>query len=489
MTRAMVIASGFLLGIVLTTGGGEAQFVSPPERGHRQSNDPVLVWNAIALQAVADDHTEIFGSPEQGGPTHAARALAIVHTAIYDAVNSIDRSYTPYLTLVRLKPRTDISIAAAVATAAHGTLVALYPSQEAVFDEALEHHLARIRDDAAKQSGIEVGRTVAERLLQARRDDGSADSKPHTPSDLPGQHREDPLNPGQGFLAPGWGKVTPFVVQSSSQFRAPPPPALTSPAYTEAYNELKRLGGDGVNTPTERTDEQTAIGLYWAYDGSRWLGPPPRLYNQIARVIADQQDNTVVENARFFALINLAMADAGITCWESKYTYDYWRPILGIRESDPDTSPTGQGDDNPETEGDPNWRPLGAPASNESGNNFTPPFAAYPSGHATFGAAMFRIIALFYGTDRIPFTFISDELNGVTTDNEGVVRPLLPRSFSRLSQAAAENAQSRIYLGVHWKFDATEGIAMGNAIGDYVFRHALRPYREPSRNPRLHPTR
>jgi hypothetical protein len=438
-----------------------------------------LAWNAIALQAVADDHTEIFGAPEEGGPTHAARALAIVHAAIYDAVNSIDRSHTPYLTLVPLKPHADISIAAAVATAAHGTLVALYPSQEDGFDGALEHHLARIRDDAAKQSGIEVGRTVAERLLQARHDDGSADSKPHTPSDLPGRHREDPLNPGQGFLAPGWGKVTPFVVQSSSQFRAPPPPALTSAAYAEAYNELKRLGGDGVSTPTERTDEQTAIGLYWAYDGTRWLGPPPRLYNQIARVIADQQDNTVVENARFFALINLAMADAGITCWESKYTYDYWRPILGIRESDPGTGPTGQGDDNPETEGDPTWQPLGAPASNESGNNFTPPFAAYPSGHATFGAAMFRAIALFYGTDRLPFTFISDELNGVTTDNEGIVRPLLPRSFSRLSQAVAENAQSRIYLGIHWQFDATEGIAMGNAIGDYVFRHALQPYREP----------
>ena len=343
MKRTMVIASGVLLGVVLATSGSEAQFVSTLERGHRQFSDPVLAWNAIALQAVADDHTEIFGSPEQGGPTRTARALAIVHAAVYDAVNSIDRSYTPYLTLVRLRPHTDVSIAAAVAAAAHGTLVALYPSQEDVFDEALEHLLARIRDDEAKQSGIEVGRTVAERLLQARHDDGSADSKPHTLSDLPGRHRADPLNPGQGFLTPGWGKVTPFVVQSGFQFRAPPLPALTSPAYTKAYNEVKRLGGDGVNTPTERTDEQTEIGLYWAYDGTRWLGSPPRLYNQIARIIAAQQDNTVVENARFFALINLAMADAGITCWESKYYYDYWRPILGIRESDLGTGPHRSG--------------------------------------------------------------------------------------------------------------------------------------------------
>jgi hypothetical protein len=475
MKRAMVVAGSFLLGIVLATSGSEAQFVNPPERGHRQFRDPVLAWNAIALQAVADDHSEIFGPPEQGGPTRAARALAIVHAAVYDAVNSIDRSYTPYLTLVRRRPHTDVSLAAAVAAAAHGTLVALYPSQEEVFDEALARHLAHIRHSAARRHGLEVGRTVAKQLLQARRDDGSADPKPHTPSDLPGRHRVDPLNPDQDFLTPGWGKVTPFVVQSGSQFRAPPPPALTSPEYADAYDEVKRLGGDGINTPMERTDEQTAIGLYWAYDGSRQLGPPPRLYNQIARVIAAQQDNTIVENARFFALINLAMADAGITCWESKYVYDYWRPILGIREADSGTGPTGLGDGNEETVGDPDWQPLGAPASNQSGTNFTPPFPAYPSGHAAFGAAIFRIIALFYGTDRIPFTFISDELNGVTTDNAGVVRPRLPRRFSRLSQAAAENAQSRIYLGVHWAFDATAGSAMGHAIGDYVFRHALRP--------------
>ena len=477
MQRDVGITSGVLLGLILAMSVSEAQFVSRPDRSNRRVSDPVLLWNAIALQAVVDDHSGTFGPPEQGGPTRTARALAMVHAAVFDAVNSLDRSYTPYLTLVRLRPHPEVSIAAAVAAAAHGTLVALYPAQRAVFDAALTGHLAHLPHGEVTRLGLDVGRIVAEQLLQVRRADGAADAKPHTPSALPGRHRVDPLHPEQGFLTPGWEKVTPFVVQSSAQFRAPPPPALDSPAYATAFDEVQRLGGDGINTPTARTAAQTAIGLYWAYDGARLLGPPPRLYNQIARVIAAQQENTVVENARFFALINLAMADAGITCWESKYVYDYWRPILGIREADPGTGPTGLGDGNPATVGDSDWQPLGAPASNESGTNFTPPFPAYPSGHATFGAALFRIIARFYGTDRLPFTFISDELNGVTTDQAGVVRPLVPRRFVRLSQAAAENAQSRIYLGIHWQFDASAGLAMGTAIGDYVFQQALQPAR------------
>jgi hypothetical protein len=178
-------------------------------------------------------------------------------------------------------------------------------------------------------------------------------------------------------------------------------------------------------------------------------------------------------------LINLALADAGIACWESKYTYDFWRPVLGVRESDPGTGPSGLGDGNPLTTGDPSWTPLGAPASNQSGTNFTPPFPAYPSGHASFGGAFFRMLERFYGTDAIAFTFVSDELNGVTTDWEGNVRPRSPRSFATLSEAKAENARSRIYLGIHWNFDALEGIAMGDAIADHVFEHALRPRARP----------
>jgi hypothetical protein len=169
------------------------------------------------------------------------------------------------------------------------------------------------------------------------------------------------------------------------------------------------------------------------------------------------------------------MADAGIAIWESKYYYDFWRPVTGIREADASTGPTGQGDGNPATLGDPNFSPLGAPASNLNGPNFTPPFPAYPSGHAGFGGALFQILRKFYGTDRLPFTFISDEYNGITRDNEGNVRPLKPRSFNSLSEAEEENGQSRIYLGIHWAFDKSEGISQGRKVADYVFDQTFTP--------------
>jgi hypothetical protein len=175
-----------------------------------------------------------------------------------------------------------------------------------------------------------------------------------------------------------------------------------------------------------------------------------------------------VELARLLALVNTAMADAGIASWESKYYYQFWRPITAIRESDPGTGPTGLGDGNADTAGDPNWTPLGAPASNLMGPNFTPPFPAYPSGHATFGGALFQIMRRFYETDRVGFTFVSDEFNGVTMDNTGHVRPYMPRYFTRLSQAEEENGQSRIYLGIHWSFDKAQGLQQGRKIGQYV---------------------
>ena len=241
---------------------------------------------------------------------------------------------------------------------------------------------------------------------------------------------------------------------------------MNSPAYTQAYNELLAFGGDGVNSPTIRTAEQTEIGIYWGYDGQPGLGTPPRLYNQIGQLIAEQQGNTEVQNARLFALINFGQADAGIACWEDKYFHDFWRPVTAIRE--------GANDGNPNTVGDPEWTPHGAPADNGNGTNFTPPFPAYASGHATFGAAFFQMLTRFYGTEHIPFTFISDELNGATIDQNGQVRPVRPRSFQTFSQASEENGQSRIYLGIHWSFDKVQGIKCGNHIADFIFEHTLR---------------
>jgi hypothetical protein len=228
-------------------------------------------------------------------------------------------------------------------------------------------------------------------------------------------------------------------------------------------------------TPTERTPEQTFIGVFWGYDGTPSLCAPPRFYNQITVQIADQKKIGGVDLARLLALVNTALADATLTCWESKYFYDIWRPITGIRESDLGTGPTGFGDGNDATVGDPTFSPLGAPASNLTGPNFTPPFPAYPSGHASMGGALFQMLRRYYGTDNVPFTIVSDEFNGVTKGNDGNVRPYMPRTFAKLSDAEDENGQSRIYLGIHWSFDKNEGIALGRRVADYIFEHAFRP--------------
>jgi hypothetical protein len=265
--------------------------------------------------------------------------------------------------------------------------------------------------------------------------------------------------------------VKPFVLRSPGQFRIPPPPALTSERYRRAFDELKRLGGDGLATPTERTADQTIAGIYWGYDGTPNLSAPPRLYNQIVVHIANQLRTGrehPIHLARLLALVHASLADSGIACWESKYVYKFWRPVTAIREADTDG--------NPHTDADPGFSPLGAPASNVvPGVNFTPPFPAYASGHATFGSAVFQTLRRFYGTDRIRFTFVSDEFNGVTTDNQGNVRPRIPRTFASLSAAEEENGQSRIYLGIHWEFDKTEGMRQGRRIADYVMANAFQP--------------
>src|SRR6266853_3301427 len=333
-----------------------------------------------------------------------------------------------------------MSVDAAIAQAARDTLATLFPSQTPTFDGYLGDDLAVIRNAQQKANGIDLGQRTATAILAMRLNDGSQFPEPRVgidyfPSNLPGHWRQDPISLIPLALGAHWGECIPFVVNSPTQFRAPPPPDMTSAAYTAAYNEVKNVGGDGVVTPTQRTEEQTFIGTFWAYDATPSLCAPPRLYNQITVQIADQRRMSAIQFARLLALANVAMADAGMTIWESKYYYDFWRPVAGIRESDPGTGPTGLGDGNPDTVGDTNFSPLGAPASNLNGPNFTPPFPAYPSGHAGFGGAPFQVMRRFYGTDNISFTFVSDEFNGQTLDNNGNVRPYRPRSFSNLSQA------------------------------------------------------
>ena len=404
--------------------------------------------------------------------------MAIVHTAIFDAVNAIVQRYQSY-TGVQAAPG-PASLDAAVAEAAHDTLVALYPSQTPTFDSELANNLAQIKDKNAKANGIDLGQRAAAAILAMRTDDGSEFPEPavgvdYFTSDLAGHWRQDPISLIPLALGAHWGECKPFVIQSTDQFRVPAPPPMTSAEYAAAYNEVKNVGGDGIVTPTTRTADQTFIGTFWAYDGTPSLCAPPRLYNQITVQIAEQKKLSVVDLARLLALVNTAMADTGMSVWESKYYWDFWRPITGIRESDPGTGPTGAGDGNPATISDASFTPLGAPASNLTGPNFTPPFPAYPSGHAGFGGALFETLRRFFGTDAIAFIFVSDEFNGVTKDHNGTVRPYMPRNFSSLSQAEEENGQSRIYLGIHWSFDKTEGITQGEHVADYVFENAFLP--------------
>jgi membrane-associated phospholipid phosphatase len=451
------------------------------------SADPGWVrhWNRIALDASGLDHTEVaegeervFG--EQLGPCRSSRALAIVQIAVFEVVNAVAGGYRSYAGLPAAAPGT--SLRAAIAQAAHDTLVELFPSQAAKFERELAAELSAVGIPTARLRGIELGRRAAAAILARRAADGSGHAEPlygvdYLASDQPGRWRQDPISRHPLALGARWPEVRPFAMSSASQFRAPEPPALGSPEYAAAYDEAKALGGDGETTPTERRDDGTFMGIFWAYDGTPSLCAPPRLYNQIAVQIATQQHADIVELARLLALANVAMADAGIAVWESKYFYDYWRPVTGIREADAGTGPTGAGDGNPATTGDPSFTPLGAPASNLAGVNFTPPFPAYPSGHAGFGGALFQTLRRFYGTDALAFTFLSDEFNGKTIDSEGNLRPVRRRSFTSLSQAEEENGQSRIYLGIHWSFDKTEGIAQGRGVADLVFESIFEPLR------------
>jgi hypothetical protein len=442
-------------------------------------------WNAMAVDASGLDHTPVAASEtrvfgEELGPARASRAMAIVHIAMFDAVNAIAGGYRSYTKIAG--PRHGASMDAAIAQAARDTLVAMFPSQQPAFDQELATELSQMFDNRSKTDGIDLGHRAAAAILALRANDGSQQAEPRLgvqffTSNDPGKWRQDPISQSPIALGAYWASVKPFVLQSATQFRAPAPPAITSTEYATAFHEVKQYGGDGITTPTIRTADQTETGIFWAYDGTPSLCAPPRLYNQITMHIADQMgtSSSPEELARLLALVNVSMADAGIAIWESKYFYQYWRPVTGIRESDLGTGPSGLGDGNGGTTGDPNFKPLGAPASNLTGPNFTPPFPSYPSGHGGFGGALFETLRNYYQRDDIAFTFTSDEFNGVTIDNQGNVRPLKPRSFSSLSQAEEENGQSRIYLGIHWSFDKTEAIAQGRKVADFVFDHAFTP--------------
>jgi len=390
--------------------------------------DVIIDWNNVAIDAV-----RATGGP----PCPIARAFAMTHVAMYDAVNSIERTHYPYHVMLDAPPGT--SRVAAAAAAGQRVLSHLFPQQLDVFDAALQGSLAGVPDGAGERNGIVLGRMVADAIIALRAGDGSNAPEGFEFGSDPGDYVPTPPDFTQPPFNPEWGRLKPWTMNTGAMFRPPLPPALSSAEYAAALNEVKELGR---RDSTTRTQEQTQIAWFWANDRDGTFKPPGQL-NHLTQVVAQQQGNTLAENARLFALVNLALAEAGIVAWDAKYdmSVQFWRPVTGVRQADRD--------DNPDTAADPNWLPLG---------DFTPPFPAYISGHATFAAAHAAVMAKFYGRDEIEFTIGTDE---------PIVRDV-KRTFRSFSDAARENGLSRIYLGVHWRFDFEEAYKAGTSVGQYV---------------------
>jgi membrane-associated phospholipid phosphatase len=388
-------------------------------------SDVVLDWNATLLKAVQVDKT---------APPLAAHNMAMVHAAVYDAVNDITRTHSIYHADVPAPE--GASPEAAAAEAAYSILVNLYPQQKATFDTALETSLAAIPDGKAEDDGIAVGQQVADKILAWRSHDGGNTPVEYVPGKQPGEWQ--PTAPAyQSALLPQWKSVTCFAMTSGSQFRPDGSLALDSAEYAADLNQVKELGRSDSTT---RTPEQTEIANFWA-DGAGTYTPPGH-WNQIAEEVSLQQGNSLEENARLFALLNIALADAGIVAWDAKYADNFWRPITAIQQADKDN--------NPLTSADPTWTPLLT----------TPPFPEYVSGHSTFSGAAATILTDFFG-EQVSFTTTSIGL------------PEVERSFGSFSAAAQEAGISRIYGGIHFNSANQDGLAAGQALGDYVFGNFL----------------
>lgn len=390
--------------------------------------DVVLDWNDLMIEAIRIDNS---------GPTISSRNLAILHASIYDAVNSVLRTHQPYR--FQLETPADTSAEAAAVGAAYEVMSDLYQPLQATSQEAYENWLALAPRSAAVTNGLALGTRIARLLLEERAGDGSSTDFPYIPSDAPGQWRRTPPFFRPPFT-PHWRYVTPFCIPDVEPFVPGPPPALDSPEYAEALQEVKSIGG---SISSVRTPEQTQIAVFWS-DFS-YTSMPPGHWHLIAASLGQTLGTSLAETARLFALISLAQADAGIACWEAKFRYNLWRPVTAIQRADEDN--------NPWTVPDPGWNHLLA----------APPFPAYTSGHSSFSKASAQVLTHFFGTDALTFDATSDSLPGVR------------RTFHSLAACADEVGMSRIYGGIHYSFDNIEGKRSGGAVGDYVSKNYLLP--------------
>jgi len=436
-SRYLAKVTGTVLGLLVLAGlGFSRQAVA----------DEIFDWNITGFEATA-----------AGGqnPIVISRTMAMVHLAVHDALNAIDRRYEPYL-YEGMADRT-ADAGAAVTTAAREVLAAVIPAwgkpeQQAkallVIDGAHTTALAKVPDGAPKDHGIAVGKAVAAAMLTARKADGSNAPPQYTPGTAPGQWRPhpNPVPPNPPIpdaalaagnwpaLLPQWGQVTPFTMVVAWQFRLPGPPALANEKYVQDYQEVKRLGG---KDSTARTAEQAEIARYW-YEGS------PQGWSRIARVVGAQRGLDGWDNARLLALVNAVIADGYIAGADTRYLYNFWRPVTAIRASDG-------------PEADPAW---------ETYLN-TPPLPDYPSTHSVAGGAASAVLARYFGSDDIAFSMTS-----------GPPFAGIARSFKSFSQASQENADSRVYAGIHFRSACQDGIKLGEQIGRRAFAQYLQTYRK-----------
>jgi hypothetical protein len=356
----------------------------------------------------------------------------MAHAAMHDAVNSVAPRYEAYA--VRVSPSGEASIEAAAVQAAYGVLIRLLPAQAATLDAARSASLSRIHDGPDKEEGLAVGEAVAGQIVALRSTDGSDVDGTYAFGSGPGEYQRTPPTFGNPSI-PAFRFVKPFVLKRGDQFRAEGPPSLDSDEWAADFNETKRLGS--VNS-AERTAEQTEIALCDAE-------PSLPMWNRVARTVSAQRRTGLVENARLFALLNLAMVDANIACWDSKYTYRFWRPVTAI--------PLADTDGNDETEADPAWTPLRP----------TPLHPEYPSAHSCVSNAAAKVLTSFSGK-HIAFSMAT------STCPAGVVRSY--RSFQAL---ADEVGDSRIYIGFHFRSSIRDGAKLGRHVGHWTFHRFLQP--------------
>ena len=401
----MAVAAVFALAVSMTLAPGAAQ--ARPAA----TTNAVITWNSHAQTAIYEVARQ--------SPTTTARSFAMVQGAVYDAVNAVaGRPYEPYLAAPRTRP--GASAPAAVAAAAHGVLVSLFPEQAESLRARYDESLAAIPDGHSERSGVAVGEATAAAMIAARRNDGAFSDATWPVGTAPGQWRPTP----PGFLQVGawFATLKPFVIRDPGRFRAPGPPALTSAAYARDLNEVKALGSA---TSAVRTAEQTEAAIWW---------DDPRLVEwEIKRQLAATHRLSTLQTARMFAMVDLAAVDSLIACYQEKKLWSFWRPVTAI--------PLADTDGNPATAADPAWTPL----------RITAPSTEYPSGHACFTSATMAGLRKFFGRDNLSFSAHSAD-SGTT------------RHYHSLSVAMAELAEARIWAGVHYRTAVDDGERLAAAV-------------------------